>query len=128
MVINVQVWNEQTLGKLDIETVRALYQPYYRFRVQQAKYNPHTPYPESGVARTYYVVAGRMTVQDGPTTYVLESGQFVSLPRGTYTLHHPDGVEFIKVLMLSEQVWEHEKNLYETEFRPNLQTIDYRLV
>jgi len=119
-------WDEHALGPLDLEAVRALYQPVYHFRIQQDRYEEHAAFSSSDVAMTFYVLTGRMQVSDGTATYVLGTGQYVSLPSGSYTITYPEFVEHICVLELPEQVWPHEKELYATTFRPRLQKIDYR--
>ena len=125
--MRVEDWDERTQGNLDLEIVRSLYQPVFRFRVQQHRYDSHTPFLSSGVARTYYVLSGQMHVSDGHLTYTIREKQYMSLPRGVYTITYPEAVEHICVLELPEQAWAIEKKLYETTFRPRLQKIDYRM-
>ena len=73
-------------------------------------------------------VGQKPEIQDEFSSYSIEAGQYVRLPEGAYTFTSPAPVEFIYVMELPEQVWEHEKNLYDTIFRPRLQRIDHRLV
>jgi hypothetical protein len=127
-LISVLNWDERAEGHLDLEAVRARYQPVHHFRVQQGRSDAHTPFSSSGVARTYYVLIGQMEIQDGFSSYSIQAGQYVRLPEGTYTVSYPEPVAYVSVLELPEQVWAQEKSLYDTTFRPRLQSIDHRLV
>jgi mannose-6-phosphate isomerase-like protein (cupin superfamily) len=108
--------------------VRSLYTPVHHFRVQQTRYSAHTPFLSTGVARTYYVLAGQMHVKDELSTFTIREKQHITLPPGTYTISYPEAVEHICVLELPMQAWAHEKKLYDTTFRPHLQKIDRRKV
>jgi len=124
-LISVLNWNELTQGHLHLEAVRALYQPAHHFRVQQHRSEAHTPFLSSGEARTYYVLFGRMEIQDELSSYSVQAGQYVRLPKGTFTISYPSPVDHIRVLELPEQAWEHEGKLYETTVRPSLQSLDH---
>ena len=125
-MISVLNWDERAQGRLDLEAVRALYQPEHHFRVQRDRSDAHAPFLSSGLARTCYVLIGRMEIQDEFSNYSIQAGQYVRLPEGAYTFTYPNPVELVYVLELPEQVWEHEKNLYDTTFRHRLQSIDCR--
>lgn len=127
-LISVLDWDERAKGHLNLEAVRALYQPVHHFRVQQNRSDAHTPFLSGGVARTYYVLIGRMEIQDELSGYSIRAGQYARLPKGTYTVSYPEPVDYVYVMELPEQVWEYEKTLYENNFRPRLQSIDHRLV
>jgi mannose-6-phosphate isomerase-like protein (cupin superfamily) len=128
VLVKVETWDEEHRGPLNVDVVRSLYTPVHHFRVQQGRHSAHTPFLSTGVARTYYVLAGQMHVNDGLSTFTIKEKQCITLPLGTYTISYPEGVEHICVLELPMQAWAHEKILYDTIFRPHLQKIDHRKV
>lgn len=113
--MEVEDWDEEQYGPLDLDAVRARYQPPWHFRIRRSCCEPHTPFGTSGVARTYYVVSGRMLISDGPRTWALAKNQALSLPAGSFTITYPEPVEHIRVLELPERAWEGEKRLREAK-------------
>jgi hypothetical protein len=101
-------WDEKARGTLSLESVKRLFLPAYKYRIQQHYYEPHTPFLQrSAVFWTAYVISGTciVTVQATGERYSIEAGSFLRLPAGEYAISYPERTEVIRVLELPPQVW-----------------------
>lgn len=102
-----RTWKEHELGALTLDEVKRLHQPAYKYRIQQHRYEPYTPFPSVGVARTYYVIAGACTVEikSSGVECTIRPGQFLRVPEGECILSYPERTDIITVLELPSEVW-----------------------
>jgi hypothetical protein len=102
-----QNWNVETMGPLDLEAVKARHQPDFKFRVQQRRARPHTPFiSTSAVPQSIYVISGSLNIareraEDG---LALHAHQFMDLPPGLWWMSYPEEVDFILALELPSKV------------------------
>jgi hypothetical protein len=101
-------WDEKAYGALSLESVRRLFMPTHKYRIQKHCRDPGTPFlARSAVVWSTYVISGTciVTVQATGERYLIAAEQFLKLPLGEYTIWYPERTEVIQVLELPPQVW-----------------------
>jgi hypothetical protein len=104
----LQHWDADKFGVLNLDSVRARHKPEHKFRIQQRRSNPYPQFPSiEAVSKAIYVISGSMEVasEEGLEVLVIRGNQFVDLAPGRYLITYVEAVEWIYVLELPPQVW-----------------------
>ena len=95
-------WDEERMGRLCLESIRALHQPPERFRISLRQYPVGVSF--SGVSRAahHYLLSGCCSFTVGSVTWKLEAGDIGLIPGGDFDFQvlGNDPVEFVSVWQL----------------------------
>jgi hypothetical protein len=102
-------WDKNSFGQLSLESVRRLFTPTYKYRIQRHCYEPGNPFlSRSAVPWSLYVISGACIVVVLATgeRHLIETGHFLKLTNGEYTICYPERTEVVHVLELPPQAWQ----------------------
>jgi hypothetical protein len=96
-------WDEGRFGPLSLEAIRSIHQPANRHRISPNSYAAGTSFSGSTQEGVCYVLRGSVRFEfPGGESLTLRSGQFGTLPRGTFGFEvlGPDAAEVVRVWKL----------------------------
>lgn len=107
--MKIYKWNELYSEDMSFLFIKNLYQPSFKYRIQEDYYELYSKfYKHSSGVTTYYIIEGEILYTNEETleTFKVSNGDFFKLPSGKFWCEVTSNysVNFVKVLEIPDEI------------------------